>query len=196
MTRDPAAVIRAARSQLQTAEHGLADAGDPNPRRRTSGLHNAIVFGRAVTNVIENLRHSVDNFDAWYKPRSAALAADPESRKLYEMRSQILKQGTDLMEAGVAFENFGPEQLAQIPRPPGAVAFFIGDEHGGSGWVVPGQDGGTNVYYVELPASVGLTVQRTIDIGHETVDVVPVLRRYLQAMRELIDEAEAKFVTG
>jgi hypothetical protein len=43
-----------ARELLATAELGLADAQSSDPRRWTSGLYVAIVFGRSVTFALQN----------------------------------------------------------------------------------------------------------------------------------------------
>ena len=31
-------------------------------------MHNVVVYGRAVTNVLQNLRNRAQGFDDWYEP--------------------------------------------------------------------------------------------------------------------------------
>lgn len=65
--RTIASVLADADETLQTAEWGLADLTGPDPRRRRSGLRNVVTFGRAFTNVLQNLRSLVgrEAFDEW-----------------------------------------------------------------------------------------------------------------------------------
>ena len=51
---------------LATAKLGLQDVLSGGPDRRLGGLRNLIVFGRAVTNVLQNLRSTEPAFEAWY----------------------------------------------------------------------------------------------------------------------------------
>lgn len=187
-------VIEKARVALRNAHLGLADFRSEDPSRRLAGFQNAIVFGRSVTNVLENLRSRVPSFDDWYKPRSAALGEDPGFRRLYLMRSEILKQGDGrpdmLLEADVIrVSDF--EALMKNP-PPGALGFFVGDDVGGSGWEVDLGDGTTAKYYVQLPESLGVTFRLTI----QGEDAAALLDRYLRAMADLIDDAVQQFALG
>jgi hypothetical protein len=43
---------------LDSAELGRSDLAGPDPRRRWDGYHNEIVFGRAVTFVLQTLRNT------------------------------------------------------------------------------------------------------------------------------------------
>ena len=60
-------IIRSAEETLKTAEQGLEDLIKGPPERKLSGLRNLIVFGRAVTNILQNLRSIESDFDAWYE---------------------------------------------------------------------------------------------------------------------------------
>ena len=51
-------VLRRARVMLDSAELGRSDLAGPDPRRRWDGYHNEIVFGRAVTFVLQPLRNT------------------------------------------------------------------------------------------------------------------------------------------
>src|SRR5438094_483482 len=156
--RTSADVLRAARQTLATVEKGLADLASGDPNRRVAGLHNLVVFGRAVTNVLQNLRSSEPDFDAWYGPHRAEMEADPLLKYLYELRTEILKKGILPIGTSMYIHQLRiPEDMARLgPPPPNARGFFIGDNLGGSGWEVELPDGRTEKYYAELPADIGV----------------------------------------
>ena len=62
-------ILQQAEDTLFTAALGLAHVNGNDARARVAGLRNVIVFGRAVTNVLQNLRSTEPEFDEWYKPR-------------------------------------------------------------------------------------------------------------------------------
>lgn len=62
--------------------------------RRISGFNNLVVWGRAVTNILQRLRGlDRERFDTWYEPFRVEMEADPLMRWFYEMRSVALKVG-------------------------------------------------------------------------------------------------------
>jgi hypothetical protein len=81
-------VINEAEELLQTARFGLEDM-QTRPARAKSGLRNVIVFGRAVTFALQNLRSVVPDFDAWYAPHQQAMRADPVMSYFSELRTKI-----------------------------------------------------------------------------------------------------------
>jgi hypothetical protein len=142
---------------MATVLAAYEDVVGDNPARRLSGLHNFVVFGRAVTNVLQSLRSSKDDFEEWYRPRVIEMQADPLLRYLYSLRSEILKKGADRTSTSVKIKSFSfPIDMAQFgPPPANASGFFIGDRNGGSGWEVKLPDGSVAVYYAELPEGIG-----------------------------------------
>lgn len=190
-------VISQAQETLKTAKRGYKDFVGDDPERRLPGLRNAIVFGRAVTNVIENLRGRVPDFDLWYKPWSRKLAEDPGFRRLYQLRSEVLKQGASGAEHTAHLHNVSARTLAPVMSNPPAWAksFFIGDSSGGSGWEVELPSGEVEPYYVSLPIGVA-TLTHTIDVAGEAVEAGPLLSSYLASMEEIIMEAKARFSTA
>lgn len=170
---------------------GLADFLGHDPNRRLPGFRNAVVFGRSVTNVLEHLRGKVDNFDAWYKARSAALGADPGFARLYKMRSEILKEGTGNPSMSMYIEHLNTADLEPLMRnpPPGAKNFFVGDQSGGSGWEVDVGEGEVERYYVALPPEVRLIT--SYSLGDE--EAGDLLTRYLAALDQMIREAKTHF---
>jgi len=66
--RNTASVLARAEQTLATAMLGLRLLKEGKPEQRTAGLWNVVVFGRAVTNVLQNLRSTEPSFDEWYAP--------------------------------------------------------------------------------------------------------------------------------
>ncbi len=85
---NPAAVLREAKVTLETARLGLEDfLHGLTPGRRIAGLRNVVVWGRAVTNVLQNTRtFDRDRFDSWYAPHQAAMRENPDFKYLVDLR--------------------------------------------------------------------------------------------------------------
>jgi hypothetical protein len=178
------AILRAAEDTLRTAEQGLSDVVNGPPERRLAGLRNAVVFGRAVTNVLENLRGVDPAFDAWYKPVAAAISDDPLMRFFYKLRSEILKKGSLGVAGSVSIHNLNlPEDVRRFGAPPpNACGFFAGDAAGGVGWNIRLPDGSIEKYYVDLPADIGRIEALFVDAPkHGGTTAVPECRRALRS---------------
>src|SRR5205085_500431 len=129
-------ILRDAAETLETAEVGLSDLLDrANPPRRLPGLRNLTVFGRAVTNVLQNLRTPAGvAFDDWYAPIQTQMANDELLRYFYRLRSVVLKEGSvppigsSMYIEHLDMREFQP-LMAHPPR--GARSFFMGDQLGG-----------------------------------------------------------------
>src|SRR5262249_12088167 len=135
-------VIKRAKSTLETVKLGLKLLTGA-PEHRLSGLRNVTVFGRAVTNVLQNLRSIEAGFDEWYEGYKKEMAADPLMKYFYNLRSEILKEGVLKVSTHTHLKHFRPSQdIGRFgPPPPNAKGFFIGDHLGGSGWEVELPDG-------------------------------------------------------
>jgi len=194
-------IMRRVRETLDSAKLGLADI-KRDPARRHSGLRNLVVFGRAVTNVLQNLRASEKDFESWYKPYVQEMKTDALMKFFYELRTRILKRG----ETGVANylhikELQFPRDMAKFgPPPKNAKSFFMGDQTGGTGWEVEVQPGVTEKYYVDLPAEVGVAGLYFHDapgIGKErdvnAADVIALSERYIAYLDNLVGAAEHRF---
>jgi hypothetical protein len=186
--------IRAAEDRLATARFGLADMS--NPKRSLSGLMNAVVFGRMVTFALQNMRSSVPEFDDWYELVRAELKADPLMNFFWNLRTEIEKTTGPETESYAFLDRLNVADIQKLPRPPGAVSFFIGDNNGGSGWEVQAADGSIEKYYVDLPPEWGA------DVGLMLPKLPPELRntptrelvsRYLDQMASIIERAKKKF---
>jgi hypothetical protein len=127
-------VLKQAEDTLYTAKLGLAHVLQKDAKARIAGLRNVIVFGRAVTNVLQRLRHLLPDFDAWYQPYVDQMEADPLMKFLYRLRSEILKEGSLHVHSSVRLSGDPTAILRQFRAPPRAKSFFVGDRIGGSGW--------------------------------------------------------------
>lgn len=203
--RDVSDVLRKARLVLSHAQLGLADLGGPDPTRRLAGLHNAMVWGRAVTSVLQNLR-SIQGleFNAWYEPRRAQMARDPLLRFFYRRRSEALKEGGPTTTQRIHVRHLRGSDLTETLQdpPPGAVSFFIGDELGGNGWIVRLPDGTEAKHYVALPASVDVHHDLFLPdppkehLGQPIADptALNLTRLYIAYLSELVSDAEVEFL--
>ena len=156
-------VLQRTSETLETAKFGLNDFLSHDARRKMPGLRNLIVFGRAVTNVLQNLRtYDRVRFDQWYGPLRSEMDQDPLLKFVYNLRSEILKEGKIGIGGSsthISYLNTGDLMRSLPPSPVGATSFFIGDHLGGSGWEVPQPDGSIEKYYVALPEGSGITTR-------------------------------------
>lgn len=92
--REASNVLNRAGKLFETASMGLLDVDGPDANRRLPGLHTLIVFGRAVTFVLQNLR-TIDEaaFDDWYEPYQSEMKADPLLRFFNRLRTDLEKEG-------------------------------------------------------------------------------------------------------
>jgi hypothetical protein len=199
-------ILQAVTETLRTAERGLSDfldTGDPNGR--LPGLRNLIVFGRSVTNVLQNLRTPVGPaFDEWYSPIQEEMGKDELLKYFYRLRSEILKQGSlPIGGSSVYIEHLDSRELQPLMRNPplGARGFFIGDQLGGSGWEVALSDGTIEKYYVALPGDLQVTMRLhfadppTTHGGQPLADtsIEALAEHYVEYLRRLVREGTERF---
>jgi hypothetical protein len=205
--RTVASVLDDAAQTLQTAEWGLADLTGVDPRRRMSGLRNLVVFGRAVTNVLQNLRTvvGVQGFNEWYEPWQEKMRKDELLRYFYQLRTEILKEGVLQTATSVHIANLNTRDLLpamQNPLP-GAKGFFIGDQLNGSGWEVELPDGSITKYYVMLPDGVQSQITMRFHFANaprahggqplQDSSVEQLAQLYITYLQNLLAEARAQF---
>ncbi|WP_158968046.1 hypothetical protein [Paraglaciecola sp. L3A3] len=194
------AIIKKAEETLKTAQFGFEDLSDK--KRRTSGLRNLIVFGRSVTFVIQNLKTPVGEkeFSTWYLPIQESLKSDVLMKYFVTLRNEILKQGKLPISTSTRV-NINPGNMSKLGNPPpGAKSFFIGDQLGGSGWVIELPDGTTENYYVELPTSMAdvrqhfseLPVPEDHELKHKPIEEL--CENYLGKLESIIDNAREAFL--
>jgi hypothetical protein len=197
-----AEILKRTEETLSTARHGLDDLIAGPPHRKLSGLRNLVVFGRAITNVLQNLRGTEPDFDEWYAQYRDEMESDPLMRYFYALRTKILKEGLlETMTHAYIGQLSWPEDMSRFgPPPPDARAFFIGDSAGGSGWEIEVSDGSTEKYYVELPAEVGSVSLHfpqppKYHLGREIREtgIEALSRMYIDYLHELVQAAKEKF---
>jgi hypothetical protein len=192
-------ILQRADETLFTASLGLEHTKGTDAKTRIAGLRNVVVFGRAVTNVLQNLRSVDKTFDDWCQPHVEAMRNDELLRYFYELRTQILKQGALPIASSVTLSGNPMAIFARFKPPPLAKGFFIGDNIGGSGWEVETENGATEKFYVQLPPDLsGLKIDVNIHLpdAPEQFRAVPVpalCEAYLAKLSVLLEEAKARY---
>jgi hypothetical protein len=166
-------------------------------------MHNVVVMGRAVTNVLQNLRSKVQDFDVWYQPWQEEMAQDPLLRYLYKLRSEILKEGREGAESIMTIQDATLGEILRMlgPAPPNAISSFVGDYNGGSGWQVRLEDGSIEKVYVTLPENDNIRSRLAFQslpsehLGTPITDdsLENICRLYVQYLRRLVEAAEERF---
>lgn len=190
------------RETLKTAELGFALLTKGPPNVKLCGLRNLVVFGRAVTFVLQNLRSTEPEFEEWYTNYKEQMNSDPLMVYFKNVRNELEKKGVLRLSVRTYLKSFNyPQDMARFgPPPPNAKSFFIGDQLGGSGWEIMLPDGSTGKYYVNLPSDIGtvsLHFPKSPDshLGKRIVDnsIETMSRAYLAYLHMLIKEATEKF---
>ncbi|HEY7588328.1 MAG TPA: hypothetical protein VIB49_06250 [Thermoplasmata archaeon] len=188
---------------LKAAFLGLNQLSSRDPPVRLAGLWDMVIYGRAVTNILQNLR-GVDRvrFDLWYAPHKAEMEQDELMKFFYKLRSNILKKGARGVDvrARIHYLDSSQTQRAFGPPPENATGIFIGDEIGGSGWVVRLPDGTVEKHYAELDPKTG-EVELYFDdppkshLGKPLQDKDPIRlgMRYLAYLSNLVEDAKRAF---
>jgi len=172
-----------------------------------SGLRNLVVFGRAMTNVLQNLRSVVGKveFDKWYESWQESMRSDELLRYFYQLRTETLKQGTLQTTTSTFINRLDTRDLQPLMQnpPPGARGFFIGDQLNDNGWEVELSDGNVVKYYVSLPDSVQEQVTGRFHFldapeshGGQTLQdtsVEHLAQLYVEYLQNLLAEARTHF---
>ena len=140
----PRDVLRRAKQIYRIALIGLEDSSSPILARKWAGVCNVLVWGRAVTNILQNLKNIVGEAEwlAWYEPRQKEMRDDPMLKWCATTRSDLLKN----LSVEVVFTHNMPiddyfwDLIDQ--RPDDALGPIVGfNEADEPGWWVGG-DGG------------------------------------------------------
>lgn len=200
MTRTTEIILREAEDTLYTARLGLELVKGKDPKPRIAGLRNLVVFGRAVTNVLQNLRSTVgDSFDSWYKSKVDEMRKDQVLTYFYALRSQILKQGTVNTSVSLSLSGNPMALMRKYQAPPGAKGFFMGDSLAGCGWEVQIAEGATEKYYVDVPEKIeGLEMKIDVHLADAPVElkehnIQKLGEHYLAYLGELVAQAKRVF---
>lgn len=201
MSKSTQKILNEADDTLFTARLGLENLQGSEPKKNMAGLRNAIVFGRAVTNVLQNLRSTEGKeFDIWYQPKVEEMKQDKILKYFYELRTQILKQGTLNTSTSVQFSGNPIALMQQYQPPPHAKGFFMADNIGGCGWEVEIHDGITEKYYVELPKNIpGLDITIAVHFSdcpedYRDRNIKELTEYYINYLENLVYEAKEKFI--
>lgn len=199
-------LLAAAAETLETAERGLSDLLDAGrPEAWLPGVRNLIVFGRSVTNLLQNLRTPLGAaFDEWYGPIQTAAAGDELLKGFDRLRAEIVTAGSvPIGDSSIHMERLDTRELASLMHnpPPGARTFFMRDHRGGSGWEVALPDGTTEKYYVALRADVGATTRLRLENTPAThggelladTSVEALSQHYIEYLRRLVHDAIDRF---
>jgi hypothetical protein len=93
---------------IRLMKQGLRDITDPDSdsERVLFGFFGIVVFGRAVTSALQNLR-SFDRtaFDAWYDPWETEMRQDELLLYFYKLRTRLLKDIDPMI--GIVLSSFG-----------------------------------------------------------------------------------------
>jgi hypothetical protein len=203
--RNTAQILQGVTETFQMVELGLLNLLGLDPRLRMPGLRNLVVFGHATTQALQNIR-SVDRvaFDEWYAPIQAEMRIDPLMKFFWDLRSQILKEGTTgQIDNSLHIHHLDMADLQPILSnpPPGAQDFFVGDALGGSGWHIRLPDGTMTTYYVALPDNISMDhafhfqQAPTMHKGQVLTDtsVETLARLYMAELRTVVEQAQARF---
>lgn len=202
MSTDVKVVLIKAEETLQTARFGYEDLVSANRQRRMSGVRNLVVFGRSVTFVLQNLKSVVgkDEFNAWYEPIQEGMKSDVVMRYFVTLRNEILKQGKINLSTSASLSMSSGDMTKLGRPPPGAESFFVGDQLGGSGWIVKLNDGSEEKYYVDLPTSMGKVSQHFSDLPVPENDelqkksIEQLSEYYLEELEKILDSARKTFL--
>jgi hypothetical protein len=193
-------IISQADETLQTSAFGLHLVNLDDPHARKIGLRNTVVFGRAVTNIIQNLRSVVDDFDDWYGPWVTRMKADETMQYLYKVRSEILKKGELKTGITMSIQQLDTQILMSVvpSPPPGATSFIIGDSIGGTGWEIALPNGETEMFYVNVPETPGLQFKIDVHFAASPLAVrdktiQQVCTHYVDTLRLIVEDARQKF---
>ena len=190
--------LQKAERMVKMAFDGLKQFEDGEGENRIRGLMNAVSAGRNVTWVLQKNLSDVEGFDEWYANCQRVLKEDEVCSQMIEIRNGIVKEGDEgVTNYGMASVT-GSELMERMP--PWADELFIGDQYGGSGYVVKGPDGERSKIYRDFPdldVETGLYFDRLNDIGVREFDSISDagddLRYYVRLMLEIVKDAERQF---
>ncbi|MGA2683232.1 MAG: hypothetical protein ABSF44_15705 [Candidatus Bathyarchaeia archaeon] len=197
-------VLERTKEMISWAEFGYKTLHSNSVKDKKAGLVNVIVFGRAVTNVLQKLKTTEPNFELWYKAYVDEMETDPLMKYFYNLRSAILKAGQPLNLSSSTFINhFSSADFARIPLPPPNVkikGFFMGDNLGGNGYEIELSDGSIEHYYIDIPSDIGRTILSfenppSSHLGKPLTDysIDNLSRLYLDYLQRMLKDANARF---
>jgi hypothetical protein len=193
-------VFRRVEDTLLTAQLGLEHLTGEGPSARLAGLRNVAVFGRTVTNVLQNLRSICPNFDDWYQPYVKEMRSNDLMRFFYKLRTEILKEGAVKVHRSVTLDGDLMALMRHFKPPPRTKGFFVADRNGGTGWEVDIEDSKTEKFYVQLPKEIpGLRIDVNIHLSQapdefQQVPAAELCKNYLAYLSCMVADAKKAFL--
>ncbi|NYE07276.1 hypothetical protein F4694_004061 [Bacillus niacini] len=192
-----ASVFKNIDDTLKTVEIALKDLKNEIPERRIASIRNIITFGRSVTFAIQKLKKHVDGFDNWYKPKQQEMISNPLFKYFKDIRDEIIHEGKLNTNVSVNTTFFSPLFLQYMPKPPNHSSFFLGDQNGGSGWIVKNDDAEEEKYYITLNKDF-VDVQLSLeglpqDLPYEDTSILNLCTIYFDYLKNLVVEAKELF---
>ena len=181
-----AEVLREAQERLETARVGLKHA-KLSPYELKGGFRNVAIYGRMVTFCTNNLRGKVAGFEEWDQDAKQRYFDNDVARAMIDARNQFEKQASNPIFSSAHIKSFSAQDVARLPKPPNAIAFFIGDRVGGSGWMLKMDNGDELPFYIDLPAEIA-DVKVILPHRGQSLDAIQVAEEYLHALQCYLDE--------
>jgi hypothetical protein len=163
-----------------------------------SGLHNAVVFGRAATFALQNMSGHVDGFDEWWETKQSEMKSNPLLIAFSDLRNRIEKEtstGSDVGSRMLA--NFDEEFWKRaLPAPPSATGpqWQFGSAY--AWWNVPSPDGTAERYYFSVPESIhsitSIILTFPDELRRQPADEL--VRKCLHCISEIVNEARMRFI--
>ncbi|TSA26595.1 hypothetical protein D4R71_03540 [bacterium] len=212
-------------TRLNRRMNGLKRLGeilsDPIPGQKRDTISRVAVEGRSITNILQNLRSVIDNFDVWYQPFVVEMSNDPLLKYFYQLRTSTLKKGDDKIKGvrvsarsnasislnpkGIDVKYIDDHNIEHIlfhPQPQNTISKFLGDQEGGAGFVLKTPDGKEVKQYVYIPSNaadidVFFENPPNIHLGTTLPDKSPkyFCKLYIDYLTELVSKAEEKFLS-
>ncbi len=128
-----------------------------DPERQFSAHHNVIVWGRSITFALQKLKTNISDFDNWYKPYVLEMSSDPLLKFFKNSRNELEKEAKSPISNKVHIKNFNTKRdIHRLNKPDAETdGFFMGDQLGGSGWIIKLPDGSREKYYIDIPSEIG-----------------------------------------
>jgi hypothetical protein len=108
---------------------------------------------------------------------------------MYQLRNVIEKQARTPVAISAHIQSFNTSDINRFPRPPGAISFFMGDQNGGTGWMIIDAEKNEIPYYVALPPEIG-KVRLTLP-ENEGKNVEDVASKYVACLENYLAEVTA-----
>jgi hypothetical protein len=135
------------------------------------------------------LRSVIDGFEEWDVLAKRERFDNDACKYMYELRNVIEKEARTPTAVAVDIVNFNTSDIDRFPRPPGAHAFFIGDQNGGTGWQIIDSSGNETPYYVALPEEFGRVWLMLPE--HDGGDAFQVASAYIGALEAYLADMKA-----